>query len=186
MKRLDLSGQRYGRLIAIDFVSYDNVKEITYWLCKCDCGNEKIVNVGILRSGKVKSCGCLHKESASKNAKSRILENHGAVKNALYLLTKNRAIREKHDFLLSKDEFFLIVQQNCVYCGCKPSQSLASLDTEYLFNGIDRINSDIGYTIENSAPCCKVCNRAKNDMTVLEFEKWIDTIAIYRGYIKYG
>jgi hypothetical protein len=37
-----------------------------YWLCKCDCGNEKIVSRHLLRSGDIQSCGCLRKEIIKK------------------------------------------------------------------------------------------------------------------------
>ena len=43
-------------------------------------------------------------------------------------------------------------------------------------NGIDRIDSSKGYTVENSVPCCKYCNTAKNTMSVDEFLKWIGRV----------
>lgn len=67
-KCIDLTGQRFDRLLVIKRVeNYINKKyQVAQWLCLCDCGNEVIVRSDSLRSGKVKSCGCLHKESASK------------------------------------------------------------------------------------------------------------------------
>lgn len=64
MKRLNLIGERYGRLtvIALDHTN----KRQKFWKCVCDCGNEKIVSSGNLRQGNVKSCGCLAKESQIK------------------------------------------------------------------------------------------------------------------------
>ena len=43
-------------------------------------------------------------------------------------------------------------------------------------NGIDRIDSSKGYTVENSVACCKYCNTAKNTMSVDEFLKWIGRV----------
>lgn len=60
MKKLDLTGQRFGRLIA---VSPTKKGQKTAWLCRCDCGNEKIIVTASLRNGSTQSCGCLHKES---------------------------------------------------------------------------------------------------------------------------
>ena len=37
------------------------------------------------------------------------------------------------------------------------------------FNGIDRIDSNIGYTVNNCVPCCTICNHMKNDLTTDEF-----------------
>lgn len=45
-----------------------------------------------------------------------------------------------------------------------------------LYNGIDRKNSSEGYTLGNSLPCCRVCNRAKSDMDYEEFKQWIKDI----------
>lgn len=67
-KCIDLIGQRFDRLLVIKRVeNYINKKyQVSQWLCICDCGNEVVVRSDSLRSGKVRSCGCLHKESASK------------------------------------------------------------------------------------------------------------------------
>lgn len=53
----DLAGQKFNFLTAIKRV--ENNEKKTQWLCMCDCGNEKVVSAGELKSGKVKSCGCL-------------------------------------------------------------------------------------------------------------------------------
>ena len=60
-KRIDITGKRFGRLIAIKPVA--NQKQFTCWLCKCDCGNFKITKTNSLRQGKVKSCGCFQYEN---------------------------------------------------------------------------------------------------------------------------
>lgn len=64
-KKLNLLGQRYGRLTVI--AEAPSQKGSGAWLCECDCGNKKIVLTGALRSGNTQSCGCLHKEIVAKN-----------------------------------------------------------------------------------------------------------------------
>ncbi len=65
MKRIDLTGQRFGRLTVIE---YDHAEhDGAHWLCKCDCGTEKVVAGYLLRNGATKSCGCL-KSDASRAA----------------------------------------------------------------------------------------------------------------------
>lgn len=52
---------RYGRLVILN----DNpkrYKKTLEYLCICDCGTEKYILIGSLRSGKTQSCGCLHRE----------------------------------------------------------------------------------------------------------------------------
>jgi hypothetical protein len=65
VKRIDITGERYGRMLVIR--EYEQVGYDRYFLCKCDCGNEKIVRMNELRSGKTKSCGCLNREMTSKS-----------------------------------------------------------------------------------------------------------------------
>lgn len=55
--RLDLAGQRFGRLTAL--APAKNVGGRTAWLCRCDCGRERVVRTAQLRSGHTASCGCL-------------------------------------------------------------------------------------------------------------------------------
>ena len=65
---IDLTGQRFGKLTVLQ---RDTSKPIghdcaTYWLCKCDCGNECSVPAAHLRKGQTKSCGCMRAIVSSK------------------------------------------------------------------------------------------------------------------------
>lgn len=57
----DITGQRFGRLVAISLHNraQRNPKQQTHWLCRCDCGNEVAVSAGHLATGHTRSCGCL-------------------------------------------------------------------------------------------------------------------------------
>lgn len=60
-KALDITNKRFGKLIAMQKAPSRSGK--TYWLCKCDCGNEKEVQTSHLVDGSIKSCGCVsHKK----------------------------------------------------------------------------------------------------------------------------
>lgn len=63
-KAIDLTGQRFGRLVVVCRAEKLYGKQ-SAWLCKCDCGNEKVVAAQSLRSGATTSCGCYHKEVIS-------------------------------------------------------------------------------------------------------------------------
>lgn len=67
-KRLDLTNQRFERLIAKDYFikTYENGVRKTIWNCVCDCGNTSQVSTGDLKNGHSKSCGCLKDETTSK------------------------------------------------------------------------------------------------------------------------
>ena len=64
----DLTGQRFGRLIAVTNVSK---KGKARWICTCDCGNEVSVAAHHLKSGGTRSCGCLHSEVISTDLAGR-------------------------------------------------------------------------------------------------------------------
>lgn len=59
-KALDITNQKFGRLTAKYKAQTRNKK--TFWMCECECGNMKEIATTALRSGAVKSCGCLLKE----------------------------------------------------------------------------------------------------------------------------
>lgn len=58
--KIDLTGKKYGRWLVLR--PDENKKQ--YWICKCECGTIKSVKACGLKSGRSKSCGCLHKELA--------------------------------------------------------------------------------------------------------------------------
>lgn len=56
-KSVDLTGMRFGKLTALRRV--ENKGKYTAWMCRCDCGKEKVVTTHDLRAGHTKSCGCM-------------------------------------------------------------------------------------------------------------------------------
>lgn len=77
MKRLDVSGQRFSSLTAIQSAGMKGKQSL--WLCYCDCGKECVVQLGNLRSGHTKSCGCL-RSTATTNHKT----THGMYGTSTY------------------------------------------------------------------------------------------------------
>ena len=59
----DITGIRFGRLIAIEDRGDRGKKGQQIWTCRCDCGNETKVFKQNLIKGQTQSCGCLHKET---------------------------------------------------------------------------------------------------------------------------
>lgn len=56
-KKLELTGQKYGKLTVLG--PAENIGKKTAWRCLCDCGRETIVKTNCLRSGHTTSCGCM-------------------------------------------------------------------------------------------------------------------------------
>ena len=80
---------------------------------------------------------------------------------------KARAKKGEMEFELSTEEFTNLVCQECHYC-------LQFIKT---INGIDRVDSNIGYVLSNCVPCCWICNNMKKDMSYEEFIAHIRKIA---------
>lgn len=62
---IDITGKTYNQLTVLKQVESRN--ESAYWLCRCTCGVEKVVQGTNLRNGSTKSCGCLNKSSIGKD-----------------------------------------------------------------------------------------------------------------------
>lgn len=64
-KLIDLTGQRFGRLVVIELSIKDKYSHFS-WLCLCDCGNKTIVAGNNLKTGSTKSCGCYRRENGKR------------------------------------------------------------------------------------------------------------------------
>jgi hypothetical protein len=81
-------GDRYGRLTIIKEVERRNGRR--YFLCHCDCGNERIIPLGTMRQGKAKSCGCYAQERRSTHNETHTRLYH------IWKTMKQRCNYEKH------------------------------------------------------------------------------------------
>lgn len=77
-------------------------------------------------------------------------------------------------FLVSREDFYRLLEQACVYCGRVPEP----------INGLDRIDNSKGYTSDNVAPCCRVCNKAKSDMTRDQFLDWAQRLVDFQTSLR--
>ena len=95
---LDLTGQKFNRLTAIRQDGRSGKHML--WACVCDCGSgiEKYVRASELVAGTVRSCGCLVKEQARENIRTK-LTTHGKASSRVYsiwLSMKNRCLRKSY------------------------------------------------------------------------------------------
>lgn len=78
----DLTSKCFGRLTVVhredDYIG-KNGAHATQWLCKCVCGNTKIVLANSLKRGLTRSCGCLHDESVARNGKIKKAKDNAVV-----------------------------------------------------------------------------------------------------------
>ena len=81
---------------------------------------------------------------------------------------------------LTAEQILKLVKSNCHYCneGFSNTMNYNQTNFKYTFhyNGIDRIDSSIGYINGNVVPCCKTCNVSKMDMNYNDFLTHIEKI----------
>lgn len=117
-----------------------------------DCYEIREINYSTLSYRKNSSFNKTGETLCSKCANARMsgvnspVYSHG---NVLYSYYKHSAKKRNINFELTIEQFESLVPSNCFYC-------------DETSNGIDRWDSNIGYTIVNSKPCCGECNFIKN------------------------
>jgi len=95
--------------------------------------------------------------------------------NVLFTNYKTVAKKRGFDFSLTKEQFLKLIKQNCFYCG-SPPQRRKHYDSYYNANGVDRMDNERGYDVENVVPCCLVCNRMKLHLPITIFLEHIKKI----------
>lgn len=167
---VNLAGRRFGSLVVVRRLP--NIrKNATRFLCVCDCGKEVGRLAKSLQGGDAVNCGC----------RKELPAGEGAFR-ALYRATKFNAGYRGIEWNLDEEFFRCITQQLCCYCGIEPYQVYEPKRKTggYTFNGIDRVDNDIGYIKENCVPCCGVCNYMKSATNVNDFRDWI--VQIYNHW----
>jgi hypothetical protein len=183
----DLSGKFNGNLEIIKYVNVSKLTENAKWLweCKCSCGEIIYVRTARLNGTEAFQERC-RKCQVPLNAKKRILPDYGAIRNGLFLKYKNKSIVRGYEFNLTFTEFDKLIQQDCYYCGQIPEIHPSDLhilreETPFKRNGIDRKDNNLGYTKENSVPCCTMCNFAKLNFSINQFSEWLNRIYKYQN-----
>lgn len=189
----NLEGRQFTKLLVIKYIGLTGGgqkkkdggihKGYHTWLCRCDCGKEVNVREVKLKAGHSRSCGC----SRKYNKPIWTLPKGEAAKNLLFFHYKDSAKKRGLEFSLERDSFIELTSSDCKYCGEPPTKSMAlrqkgksrhrSLNGDYLYNGIDRVDNNVGYIEGNCVPCCWLCNELKKARTQDEFISHILKIA---------
>lgn len=185
--KVDLTGERFGRLVALRI--HSKGKKGFLWECVCDCGTFRLATVHALRND-TKSCGCLHREAMQMGREAMVKRNTKPLGEAsfegVYRGYKNSAIARNLEFSLSREEVRRVTSMPCSYCGVPPLQGFRNgknNNGDYLHNGIDRLDPSFGYTPGNCCPCCTVCNFAKGSMPLPMFLDWVERLTTFRNAV---
>lgn len=190
-KYKNLSNQTFGFLTAIRPMNIgQGSKNGLQWLCKCVCGQEVIRRSATLINNKSISCGCKPartKQNQSLNTEAFVPTGARPLKevglNQVYASYKRGARNRGLSFRLTKQHVADLIEQRCSYCGAQPSNTKrlpGKIARTYTYQGIDRIDNNHGYTVNNVAPCCEMCNKAKRDCSQSDFLEWATRIYKYQ------
>lgn len=169
MKKPDLTGQRFGRLIVKEKVGVDRYGR-AIWLCVCDCGKESITKSPYLTRGETKSCGCLKLENRSR------WKGVGEISGAYLCKLKANAKIRGIDFDVDNKhlwELFLHQGRKCAKSGVPISFSRRhGKRGEEQTASLDRIDSSRGYVPGNIQWVHKVVNIMKQSLGDQELVEW--------------
>lgn len=169
----DLTGKIFGRLTVTRFLRITEGRRMSIYECKCECGVVKEYERANLVRGYTLSCGCYNRDKQ--------LSAHGVASFTHYIRSyKNSAKKRNLVFELTEEQFREIIAKDCCICGAEPKEMSRKYkrirSTPILVNGIDRIDSTKGYTIDNIQPMCTSCNMAKSNMGDEEFLVWVQKL----------
>lgn len=164
--RKDITGEKFGHLTAIE-ISGKTKSGASIWKCLCDCGNHKNIRGYHLIGKKIRSCGCLKRETVNiKWNESGIIARwvwngyrvNAGYREILFDITVDDMMKlaEKQNFkcaMTGEDLIFVMNQKD-------RSKSNASLD---------RIDSNKGYIIGNIQWVTKNVNLMKRELSVNDF-----------------
>ena len=182
-------GDRFGMLTVIskdDERTQERKRQ--YYFCQCDCGSPVKSILKHSLTDKIKpaySCGCHTKYTAGF-----IDDREIALAKLLYGKLKQRHIKKLHDTetsLISFDDFREMIKKPCVYCGVLESSFVTDRRdgvTMLKYNGLDRVDSSLGYRKHNVVAACSQCNIAKGEMTTEEFKAHILRIHRYQARMR--
>lgn len=182
------SGNVFGKLTVVSNIPKKRIQgiknkySISTYKCRCECGVEAYFTLKHIFGGNPKMC----KVCAIEN---RPQSKYFSPYARLYRVSLNKSKSRKRKITnnLTLEEFTSIVSKNCHYCDSPPSEKkfLSSAkvirrDIVYA-NGIDRVNSNEGYSVKNCVPCCSWCNVMKSNRSVEDFYYHINKILKFKN-----
>ena len=164
----DISGQRFGKLIALNYV--ETINKTRRYLCECDCGTQKVLNRKSLVKGETTSCGCNWVKSNIKHPSWR---GCGDIPLDFFTTIKRGAKKRNIKFDITIESIWdLLLHQNkkCALSGLDIKFSkIRKNRTLQTTCSLDRKDSSVGYIEGNIQWVHKRINIMKNKLLDKDF-----------------
>ncbi len=167
-KPIDLTGQKFGRLTIIRRIN-DDKRGQSYWLCKCNCGEEKVIHGSSLKNGGTKSCGCLRKEQLVERS---IKHGHSKRENKSRTYRSWQHMKERcinincKDYKYYGDRGITVCERWMEFTNFLEDMGEAPAGLQ-----LERGNNDLGYYKENclwTTSRNQACNRRNNHLITFD------------------
>jgi len=169
---LDITGQKFGRLVAVKHLGKRGKDAL--WEFLCDCGNKKIGKAKDAKEGKLKSCGC----SRQVFMRQALWKGYEKISGTHWGNIQREAKYRKIPFNLTIKEAwekFQLQRGKCIFSGL----DLTFATTVHATDGtasLDRIDSSLGYQSDNIQWIHKDLNRMKGNLSDKDFFNWVNLI----------
>ena len=171
-----IAGEKYGKYTAIEskiLVTKSGLKTWK-WLCKDEKGRE-ILKRKIDLLDQLTEEELLRRQTINTDDSVKNHTNQMGIRRRYFSEYKRNSSAKNHNFEIDFDYFNQLISSNCYYCGRKPIETTRWKSCEHKtqprlkHNGIDRVDSNIGYTQDNTVSCCSMCNIMKNVYSQKDF-----------------
>jgi hypothetical protein len=160
MQIIDISGQRFGNVIALEYAYTKSNKR--FYKCKCDCGNNAFISRKLLVNGDTKSCGCKWRISNKAHGSWKGYEE---IPKDFFSNLKRGAQSRNIEFNIEIEDLWeLLLKQNrkCALSGLELTFSKIRKDNKSKTISLDRIDSSKDYVKSNIQFVHKHVNIMKN------------------------
>jgi cytidyltransferase-like protein len=171
----DISGQRFGKLIALNYV--ETINKTRRYLCECDCGIQKVLRRKSLVKGDTTSCGC---DWIKSNVKHPSWKGHGDIPLDFFNNIFRGAKQRNLEFNITIEYIWdLLEKQNrkCALSGLDLKFSRTRKDKSLQTCSLDRKDNKKGYIEGNVQWVHKRVNLMKNVMSDKDFIYFCHVVA---------
>lgn len=182
-QRIDETGKKYGCLTFLNYLRPGGQGVGPIWVLRCDCGHLRELPRRVVVHNQTKTCGrpdCPHMKGL-RSAPSKRKQLSLAMK--IYGKYVKEAAARNITWCLPPEVFSEMITQPCAYCGdtpqYEPSLALRHWNGSQRLNGVDRLDSKQAYAVDNTVPCCRICNYMKRNYSVEFFVKHISKLYLH-------